>query len=219
MDINSKGKALWIELEGEFIIAFTFGLVGGFGSSDSKSNRIEFVLDDGESFFFKDYKNYGSVTTYSSIEEFEKAKLSKLGVDVLSDWSVIDLEKMIETKKSVMICKFLMDQSKFCGIGNYLKCEILYAAGISPHLLTKDLSKNNIEVLAAKIKEISKNSLSHNGRAYRYCEWIPSTENVNSHLKVYEKKFDDQRNIITKQKTKDRRWTYWVPNIQGTIET
>ena len=41
-----------------------------------------------------------------------------------------------------MIGILLLDQSFVCGLGNYLRSEILYEANLSPKILLKDLQKN-----------------------------------------------------------------------------
>ena len=54
-------------------------------------------------------------------------------------------------KKKKLIVAFLMDQSQFCGIGNYIKNESLYLSGISPKRKTNDITDDEKKKLYHKI--------------------------------------------------------------------
>lgn len=40
------------------------------------------------------------------------------------------------------ICEVLLEQKYFNGIGNYLRAEVMYRAGISPFVVARDVFKN-----------------------------------------------------------------------------
>ena len=113
-----------------------------------------------------------------------------------------------------------MNQTLLSGIGNYLKCEILYDAHISPHTMTNSLTESQKESLALSITEIVKESLEHNGRILKYSDLLSYNEDKTLkeikqfNFKVYQKEKDDIGNTVKCEETLDKRKTYWVPKIQ-----
>jgi hypothetical protein len=121
------------------------------------------------------------------------------------------------------------------GIGNYLLCEILYRAKISPHRQMADLSDHELTTLANMIKYVTKLCYMANTTGYmkKLADFIPKhVEKVedgifpNYHpevkikkgevfeFMVYGRKSDDYGNEVQADKIVDDRTTYWVPVVQ-----
>ena len=105
-----------------------------------------------------------------------------------------------------------MNQKLFCGLGNYLKSEILYESKISPHRLLKDIGEKEKLLLFKKIKKIS-NKFYIEGSSYK-----TSLNNIelinNENFKVYKLKKDINNYNVIRETTKDKRTSFWVNEIQ-----
>ena len=89
--------------------------------------------------------------------------LKKLGPDVLSDTlSWRDIAERLCDKRFCgrSISGLYLDQSFLAGLGNYLRSEILFAAGIDPTCRPKDLEP-------AKLNELARRTLLISIRAYK----------------------------------------------------
>ena len=57
----------------------------------------------------------------------------------------------------------LLDQHFVAGLGNYLRCEILFLTGLSPEIKPKQLSTVQLENVASRILEVSRQSYQAQG--------------------------------------------------------
>lgn len=213
-DINGKKKTWWV--------CNYFGLHGSYRIDDDKivpnydkGNKnvhisLEFKKNDSESSYLNYYDTSGfgsSFTFYNNLDEYLKY-LYKNAIDVFDEeFDIKTFKKNFEIVKLKPLSKFniasiLINQGYLCsGIGNYLKCEILYEAKISPNRSINDINDEELEVLYKAIKKVCELHLSKEGRS-------------EEHLKVYGKKVDADGNEIKYEETQDGKKTYWVPEIQ-----
>ena len=92
--------------------------------------------------------------------------LKKLGPDVLDDaLSVGDVCARLRSSRFYkrQLGGFLTDQSFVAGLGNYLRCEILFAAGLHPRMRPCDLDGKHLERLAQQILELPRQSYETGG--------------------------------------------------------
>lgn len=133
IDVKVKGKTIFICLENEMGFIFTHGMTGYWSKTEEKHARIKFDLDDltckcKTELYYIDPRNFGTVSVYSCKEEFEE-QMSKLGPDVLDKNITYDIFfSRLNKKPRSKIAIALLDQNVICGIGNYLRCDILWYA-------------------------------------------------------------------------------------------
>ncbi len=87
--------------------------------------------------------------------------LRKLGPDVLdpsTDGEMIRSRLLSAAYRKRQLGGFLTDQSFVAGLGNYLRCEILFAAGLHPQKRPCDLNGDQIGTLAALIFALPRQS-------------------------------------------------------------
>lgn len=90
--------------------------------------------------------------------------LSRLGPDILSSDIGCVLEQLqSKTHRRRRFSSLLLDQRFIAGIGNYLRSEILFVAGLSPHLRPVDCSTPRLERLAEAASAVSRQSYLHSG--------------------------------------------------------
>jgi endonuclease-8 len=93
-----------------------------------------------------------------TVEEHLHSFLAKLGPDVLDE--AITTETLLQqlTSKKCLRKKaatIMLDQGCFAGLGNYLRSEILFTAGVHPDDRPCDLPEHVLEKWARAIKEVS----------------------------------------------------------------
>ena len=145
--INCKGKFIWFEMENGWMIWNTLGMTGGWKNVKTKYSHLTLLTEkEGQDLelYFDDYRNFGTFKFMNNKSDLNK-KLKDLGCDVLGneftkDYCFKVLNKKINQNKTLP--QVLMNQKLFCGVGNYLKSEILYQCKISPHRLIEDLTDN-----------------------------------------------------------------------------
>ncbi len=228
-DVTRRGKLMSLEFEFDikgkkktWWVCNYFGLHGSYRIDDDKivpnydkGNKnvhisLEFKKNDSESSYLNYYDTSGfgsSFTFYNNLDEYLKY-LYKNAIDVFDEeFDIKTFKKNFEIVKLKPLSKFniasiLINQGYLCsGIGNYLKCEILYEAKISPNRSINDIKDEELEVLYKAIKKVCELHLSKEGRS-------------EEHLKVYGKKVDTDGNEIKYEETQDGKKTYWVPEIQ-----
>lgn len=87
--------------------------------------------------------------------------IKKLGKDVLKEETTVDyvLEKLVSpTYRNRQVGSFLTEQSFLAGLGNYLRCDILFVAGIYPGRKPSELSSAKIQTLAEEILRLPRQS-------------------------------------------------------------
>jgi formamidopyrimidine-DNA glycosylase len=94
--------------------------------------------------------------------------LPKLGPDMLlSPWDVSALALKLEGR-SAPIKALLLDQTLFCGVGNWIADEALYQAGIDPRRAAGELSEAELASLVSALEGILKLAVEVGANSERY---------------------------------------------------
>ena len=149
--VESKGKFIWwslrpldVEMQGQHLTLWsTLGMTGMWSAKPTAHARIGLDIRGGDGdewrLFYNDQRNFGTITACSDDEKLA-AKLDSLGPSWLAEGG-LPLEKFMavvakqcKAKRSanVAVAKFLMDQGKTAGIGNYILSETLYLSRVYP---------------------------------------------------------------------------------------
>jgi formamidopyrimidine-DNA glycosylase len=158
--------------------------------------------------YFMDASGFGSFFYFINNEEDYNKLISKLAIDIYDNNLSLKIfkKKINEIKNKNLkrneICVILLNQHYLVsGLGNYLKCEILYDAKLSPFRTIESLTNKDISVLYHSIIKVANQNLKAGGK-------------MNNKILVYNRKIDPKGNTIKYEKTPDNKYTYWVPNIQ-----
>lgn len=160
IQINSKGKFLWFELESDkkkYYILNRFGLTGEWSLVDSDHSRIQLVINNKSFVYFNDMRNFGTIQITNNIEDLNY-ELEKIAPDFLKEsftklqfynrikyYITNSTENLITTRSNQPIIKILMDQTILgSGLGNYLAVEILFRCKVSPHKKLKEFYNDKI---------------------------------------------------------------------------
>ncbi len=246
--ISSKGKMLWFETtdknnEDIYIIS-TFGLTGfwSFNCFDSVSTRMTLKIFNNKSknshdLCFNDNMKFGTVVVTDD-KTILKKRIDTLAPDYIqTEQSFSEFKRAFDNvrNKKQKIVQMLMEQNikktTGSGIGNYLVCEILYNAKISPYRLLDSLTDNDLKVLYNSIHELLRMSYYNNETHYwidndfidrhrklinsgKFSNYLNKFKTNKFVFNVYKKKTDKFNNNVKVDKIISGRSTYWVEEIQ-----
>lgn len=212
-----KGKFMWLELETGSTMWITLGMSGYWSTEAEVHSHFGIGLDDARALYFVDQRRFGTIRFSSNRAELAK-KIKSLGIDLLNDpeASLEEFANRLSKHKSKTICEALMNQSICAGIGNYIKCEVLYRSGISPLRPVEALSKSEISDILEWTKRISKASYDQGGASIRnYRRVNGEAGDFVFEFEVYAQKTDPAGNAVVREQTPDGRTTHWVPSLQS----
>ena len=219
--VGVKGKFIYWILQGEWQLWNTLGMSGQWvlsGTPDSHCH-VRFQLDTPHGphpVYFRDVRNFGTLRCMRGLETLER-QLDRLGPDVLADPPVTREHWLSRIRKYShwTLPKFLMDQSKVAGIGNYLKAEVLYEANLSPLQVIRDISDDNLWYVYLVSRDISRTSYLHRGASFlSYLDTDGQEGDYTFCFKVYRQERDPYGHPVERLLTDDGRVTHWVPAIQ-----
>lgn len=145
-DVVLKGKTIFVKCENNISIVFVHGMTGYYSTEKEKHSRFVLYLED-NNLYYNDPRNFGTITVYTSDEDFIKA-YNKLGPDILNDHvSYVEFYSRIDKKLRLEIGSILLDQNIICGIGNYLRCDILWYCKINHHKKIGSLTEDEKKLL------------------------------------------------------------------------
>lgn len=213
--VNVKGKFIYAKI-GDLYMWNTLGMSGGWRDLRGKHSHFVLRFSDSSEVFFEDVRRFGNISFYTDPQEIQK-KLSSSGPDMLnSEVPFAEFYARLAKSPNKNICKAIMDQKIISGVGNYIKSEALYRAGISPRLKISDIPMNKMESLCEWIKTIIRTSYEQGGATL-----ATYTDMDNNHgdfvfsFNVYRKNNDPLGNAVVHEITEDGRMTHWVPKIQS----
>ena len=159
LDIYSKGKLLYIKVSSTntnkyYYIHIHLGISGWILFKEPKNFvKYEFKLTTkaGKEFniLIDDKTRLSKLHIYNEVEHCNK--LNKLGIDIYtSNFTLGKFESVIKSKHMIL-ASFLLKQEIFCGIGNYIKNEVLYLGNLDINIKTNALNKQQITELYKNI--------------------------------------------------------------------
>jgi len=210
-----KGKFSWWtfkkDLEPDWYMMCTYGMTGKWTTRPMAGHAVMSIMSDELTTTFIDQRRFGTLSFTSSAEALA-SKLKSIGPDMLN--APPDDEEFIERmmfKSNRTIAEALMDQSCVSGVGNYLKCESLYAAKISPHRPVSSLTHEDFADLRSAIIMMMNLSYELGGA---YSVGPDGTSWISDRFSVYNQVTDPHGFPVEKKATADGRTTYWCPKRQ-----
>lgn len=196
--IKCKGKFIYIILENEWCIWITLGMTGHFVFDKLKHTHYSFITSEGD-FYIDDMRNFGTLKFNKINNKLSslKKKLNTLGIDPLKEKIPYkEFKNLLKTFNSnILIAELLLNQSFFCGIGNYLRSEILYEAKINPKYKLFELDNNQLKRLHKYIFKIPLDSYNHQ-KKYLMLHSYP--------FKIYKKTITPKGEKVKKYKINNR---------------
>ena len=160
IDVGCKGKLLWLYVRStdkihNLYMHIHYGITGWL-TFDKPPSYIKFELlfeneksNKNISLFMEDKRRFSKINVCT--EEQHNKIINKLGIDLFSDKFTLDNFKNIIKSKNTMLASFLLKQEIFCGIGNYIKNEVLYIGKLKVTIKTSELTEEQIDKLYTNI--------------------------------------------------------------------
>lgn len=215
--MSAKGKKIVFWFEGEVFLVSSLGMTGGWIWSPKDHSHLSLKWDDGRRLYYNDARMFGSLVICFGRAELT-AYFADIGPCLLSErdrvtpeaWRTALTNPRLGNKE---VGSFLLDQKRFSGIGNYLKCEILYRARVSPYRVLSSLKEEEIERL--RVAALTTIEESFHAGGYTMQDYLdPYGRKGEFKCQVYGRDRDPEGRKVEQIELKDHRTTYWVPEVQ-----
>lgn len=213
--VNAYGKKILFQLNNDIYFYTSQHMEGKWRFEMQSHTWIAFHLRlaNGQEtvLSFQDHRCMAEFIICSQ-SEFEE-RMNKLGIDLMTqDMSLETFVQFLRSHPRKNICAFLLAQDEFCGIGNYLKCDILYASRISPHRTCGSLNDMEITVLHANMHIIPRYSYACGAITLYTWKSISGRTGTYKPL-VYGRDITDEGYPVIKEMIQTRA-TYYCPSLQ-----
>nr|QBK87414.1 MAG: formamidopyrimidine-DNA glycosylase [Marseillevirus LCMAC201] len=218
IDITSKGKKTIVKFNKKRVLLISYGMSGHWETSPSKHAQLEFTFATPVGLQSK-YYWVSSRSLPTCVVRFLdyatlNSELDKLGLDIIHDDPDPEVVIDVYGKTRKNICAFMMDQTKFAGIGNYIKAVVLYRCEISPHRKTNELDDCEKWLIWETAQEVASEAISAKGMGIRdYKDESGKRVGVAFDITPYNKKKDSKGNTVVTEYIAGRT-TWWVPAVQ-----
>ncbi|HSR68098.1 MAG TPA: endonuclease VIII [Acidobacteriota bacterium] len=168
--VEPRGKALLIRFQDGWNIYTHNQLYGkwyvrpaGAEPDTNRQLRLAIRNDDGSALLY----SASQIEVLRDDELDEHDYLSKLGPDPLA--GKLNRKQVLERLRDDRFCNrslatLLLDQGFLAGIGNYLRAEICFTAGLHPETRPSDCSAEQLKRLAEALLEVPRRAYLHEGR-------------------------------------------------------
>ena len=199
------GKQTFIKIHEGVYFTYHLGMTGYWSIKKEKHSHLCITMSNNFKIYFHDTRRFGNIKIIKSNKLKDDYHLER---DLLNgnynENHFLYLKKTI--KSNIEICKLLLNQKYFPGVGNYLKSEILYSCKIHPHTKWKQISDKNIIELCKKTNEIMTYCYNQGGAQLR--DFKNPKKSSDLKLKIYGRSKDNEGNNITSLITKDNRRSF-----------
>jgi DNA-formamidopyrimidine glycosylase len=229
--VRSHGKKIIIDLSTGHMMIISLGMAGRVQYTEGDHSHIRFDISDCQinSMFriMKPVLNlYLNDPRYmGGIDIIPNAGISlyfrDIGPDLMQlalseqTWMSLEMWLRIFTQNRLLkrsICDVLLEQDLVSGIGNYLRAEILYYAGIHPERIVETITSDEWDRIRICSHKILYLSYSYGGFTIK--DFIsPDGTRGGYPAAIYGKTRDPSGHPVIKTKIKDRS-IHWVPAIQ-----
>lgn len=227
--VRSKGKFMWLELGGATPLTLwsTLGMTGGWSSEPGAHARLRIELCDAagaaEELFFHDQRNFGTVTVCMDDEQLA-TKLASLGPSWLDlkglsrdDFGArVAAQCGTKRRAQVAVAKWLMDQTKTAGIGNYILSETLFAAEVWPWARVGDLDKEAWDAIYEAATDVVGRSYTSQAALAEQQGGLSATRGTtwSFELRAYRQEQTPCGERIVKSEGPHGRAVFWSPTLQ-----
>lgn len=195
--VEARGKAILTFFENDLVMYSHNQLYGkwyvrGFGQKPDTNRKLRVAIHNGQ---YSAYLYSASQIQIIPKEEVtEHSYIKKLGPDVLHpDTSFEDIKDQFyaDQFQNRKLTTLLLDQGFISGIGNYLRSEIMFDAGVDPHHKLKAYSPEEKNALAEATMKLSRRSYESAG--------ITNDPSIVEALKREKAKRSDYRHFVYKR--------------------
>lgn len=147
---HRKGKVMWMEMDQGPALLLHYGMSGSLHLINNDSPRathekLRLIFPDGTALAYYSIRRIGYLRLQQ--DPLTHPPLSTMGPDPVVEQVPPEFYAARLAKRRSPIKSVLLDQRVFCGIGNWLADEILYAAKLNPHTRACDIERTHLKTL------------------------------------------------------------------------
>jgi len=198
--VKTWGKHLLLTI-GKCVLRLHFLMFGSYriNATKDRSATLSLTFENGEVHFYS-----------TSIRTLDQPinELYDWRIDVMSrKWDATYVRRLVKAHPNEFVSDVLLDQSIFAGVGNIIKCEVLFNLGIYPETKIKDLSPRTITALVAEAHRYS----------HQFYRWKKKYV-LKKNWRIYRKGTCpvSGNKVVAKMMGKRERYTYYCPICQPT---
>ena len=168
--VESRGKWLFITIEGSYVLLFNPGMgadiiVFKLGEKLPEKYQVRFTLHDGTGFTIRVWWFcYLHLMRMSKLGEHKLT--ARLGISPLDERFSVDYFKNMLRKKRGSLKSFLLDQKNIAGIGNVYIQDMLFIAKLHPNRSIQSLTDTEIALLHKSMRSVLTKSVEMGGLSY-----------------------------------------------------
>ena len=220
-DIDRIGKWLLFDL-GDYYLLSHLRMEGKYFIKNhdeeiSKHEHVIITFQDNIDLRYHDTRKFGRMNLVKKRDIDKVEAITKQGIEPISNKLTKEyLYEKISTKRLPMKT-ILLDQTIIAGLGNIYVDEVLFASGINPLKLGKDITIEECERIKDTAKEIILKAIEHGGTTIRsYTSSLGVTGHFQDYLCVHKKEGQEcpKCHTIIKRIKVGGRSTYYCPNCQ-----
>ena len=164
--VQSKGKALLTHFEGGLVVYSHNQLFGRWyivkaGQAPATQRQLRFSIETKQTWAL--LYSASNIEVLDAYEIEHHPFIKGLGPDVLDPSTNIAMVNARICESGRQLSALLLDQSFVAGLGNYLRSEILFVAGLRPEQRAKELSVARQKRLAQAILDVTRRSYHTGG--------------------------------------------------------
>ncbi|HEX8389968.1 MAG TPA: bifunctional DNA-formamidopyrimidine glycosylase/DNA-(apurinic or apyrimidinic site) lyase [Candidatus Saccharimonadales bacterium] len=134
------------------------------GHLPDKSTRVTIEFTDDSRLYFNDFRKFGWVKLYATIEVPNIDFMRRVGPEPLEDdFTATQFEERFARRRRTSIKAALLDQTVVAGVGNIYADEALWSAHIHPARLVGSLSQDELHKLYTQVRAVMNLSIEKGG--------------------------------------------------------
>ena len=191
-DILRRGKWLIFELKEHYLLSH-LRMEGKYfiKNSDEELERHEHIIitfNDNTDLRYHDTRKFGRMKIIKKEDLNNTEEIMKQGIEPIDDKLNSKYLKEKFKNKKLPIKSVLLDQTIISGLGNIYADEVLYASGINPLKLAKNLTEDECDRIVKSSKKIIEKAIIEGGTTIKsYTSSLGVIGNYQNYLKVHTK--------------------------------
>lgn len=134
------------------------------GKLPDKSTRVALTFSDGSSLFFNDFRKFGWMKLFPTVEVPNIDFFKTVGPEPLAtDFTQKDFRGRLQRRANTNIKAALLDQTVIAGVGNIYADESLWGARVHPRTLVKNISTQKLNTLYEELRFVLELAIEKGG--------------------------------------------------------
>lgn len=220
--LGRRGKAMWIEVEGERGLLVRLGMTGRLlvqptAQEPERHTHVRLGLNGDEELRFVDPRRFGCAVPFASVAARD-ALLGDMGPDALT-WDAAGraaaAQALRATSRALKVA--LLDQKLLAGVGNIYASEALFLSRLSPFAPGTALDDGAAARLLDAVEQTLADAVKHRGTSFSdYVDARGARGDHRAHLHVFGREGEPCGACggPIRRQTQGQRSTFWCPRCQ-----